>query len=99
MHAGRPAVRLFTRWHAALRRSPRPASSALPLFSPRSAPAMLSFQYPDVYRDETSVSTPLSPRHPARAARSSAPAAPRAPRAAPRPLFAELPGVAGLLPA
>lgn len=70
--------------------------------SPRPAPAMLSFQYPDVYRDETSVSTPLAPH---RAAGPAPPAArlpqPRvpAPRTASRPLFAEPTGVAGLLPA
>lgn len=69
----------------ARRRSPHPASPAAS-YSPRRPAAMLSFQYPDVYRDETSVSTLLSPHHPARAARSPAPpAAPRpcAPRRSP----------------
>lgn len=82
---------------AAVRAQPCPLS---PSFGPRPAPAMLSFQYPDVYRDETSVSTPLplSPRHTARAARSSAPAAPVRPPPAPRPLFAEPPRGRGAPP-
>lgn len=88
-----------------LARRPPPQSApslARSARSPRPAPVMLSFQYPDVYRDETSVSTPLAPR------RASGPAPPAArlpqprvpaPRTASRPLFAEPAGVAGLLPA
>lgn len=88
---------------SALRPPPQSAPSlARSARSPRPAPAMLSFQYPDVYRDETSVSTSLAPH------RASGPAPPAArlpqprvpaPRTASRPLFAEPAGVAGLLPA
>lgn len=88
VHAGCPLARS----HAALRRSPRPASPALPPFSPRPDPAMLSFQYPDVYRDETSVSTPLSPRPPTRASRSSVPAAPARPAPLPGLCLRSRPG-------
>lgn len=98
VHAGPPAVCPLARSHAALRRSPRPASPALPTFSPRPAPVMLSFQYPDVYRDETSVSIPLSPRHPARAVHGSDPAAPARPAPLPGPLFAEPPRGRGAPP-
>ncbi|KAJ1058884.1 hypothetical protein K5549_021920 [Capra hircus] len=55
------------------RHPPRPAARSRPPQSPRrpcASPAMLSFQYPDVYRDETAVSTQL------RLAHSPPPAAP-----------------------
>jgi hypothetical protein len=105
-----------------LGRSPRPRLApppAQPLASsprarvpprPYPPPAMLSFQYPDVYRDETAVSTPAAPtRLPAGRAAPAPPAAacsrlpqasgPRRPCPPPRPLFARNgAGGAGLLP-